>query len=138
MNFRYKFMQFMSGRYGSDETFFVLVALASVLAIINVFLRSMILQLIVYFIMFLAILRVFSRNVSARRQENVYTKKIIGKVRGYLELRQKRKFDYNHVYKKCPRCKSTLRLPRRKGKHTTVCPRCNHTFKVRVFKENYK
>lgn len=134
MNFRYRLMQFMSGRYGADETLFVLVGIAAALAIVNTFVRSMILQLIVYMIMFLAIFRAFSRNIYARRKENEFTKRMVDRVKSYNQKRRERQLDYTHIYKKCPHCKATLRLPKRKGKHTTVCPRCSHSFKVRVRK----
>ena len=135
MNFRYRFMQFMSGRYGSDETFFVLVVIASVLAMVNVVLRSAILQLIVYALTALALWRSLSRNLEARRAENRRVKTAVLKIKRSMEERKRRSFDTTHVYKKCPACKAVLRLPKKKGKHTTVCPKCSHKFKVRVFKE---
>ena len=135
MNFRYRLMQFLSGRYGTDETFFVLMISASVLAFINCFLHSSILQLIVYAIVFFAAFRTFSRNFEARRRENKKIKNIISSLRSAIQKRRHRHEDRNHIYKKCPNCHAVLRLPRRKGKHTTCCPRCNFSFKVRVFKE---
>ena len=135
MNFRYRLMQFMSGRYGSDETFFVLMGIACALAIVNSFLRNIFVQLIVYLIVALAIFRVFSRKFEARRRENRKVREIIAKLRKTAETRRQRKLDFTHIYKKCPKCKAVLRLPRRKGKHSTVCPRCNHSFSVRVFRD---
>ena len=128
-------MQFMSGRYGTDETMFVMVGIASVLAIINCFVHSLILQMIVYLIILLAFARSFSRNIAARRAENYKIKSLFNKIAMKSEEHRRRSADFTHVYKKCPHCKAVLRLPRRKGKHTTVCPRCNKTFKVRVFKD---
>lgn len=40
-----------------------------------------------------------------------------------------------HVYKKCPNCKAVLRLPRKKGKHGVVCPRCQKRFDVKILWE---
>ena len=134
MNFRYKLIQFLSGRYGIDETFFLIIGVSASLAIVNIFVRSIILQLIVYSLSFLAILRSFSRNFEARQKENAGVRRIYNTIRRNTELQRKRRMDYSHIYKKCPRCKAILRLPRRKGKHTTVCPKCNNKFKVRVFK----
>lgn len=134
MNFRYKLIQFLSGRYGIDETFFLIIGVSASLAIVNIFVRSIILQLIVYLLSFLAILRSFSRNFEARQKENAGVRRIYNTIRRNTELQRKRRMDYSHIYKKCPRCKAILRLPRRKGKHTTVCPKCNNKFKVRVFK----
>lgn len=133
MNFRYRLMQFMSGRYGADELFYVLFTISAVLAFLNIFIRSAILQIIVYLIMLVAVLRVLSRNYNARQRENRVVLSIINKIKSINNLRRERKADYTHIYKKCPYCKAVLRLPRKKGKHTTVCPRCNKSFTVRVF-----
>lgn len=133
MNFRYRLMQFMSGRYGADALFYVLFTVSAALAFVNIFVRSYILQMIVYLIIILALLRVFSRNFTARQRENRAVLVVINKARSIIGLRRQRRADYTHIYKKCPNCKAVLRLPRKKGKHTTVCPRCNKSFTVRVF-----
>lgn len=135
MNFRYKLLRFMSGRYGADALFYVLFALSATLAFANIFVRSVILQIIVYLIVLFAVLRVFSRNFPARQRENRVVLGVINKIKSIIGLRRQRHADYTHIYKKCPYCKAVLRLPRKKGKHTTVCPRCNKSFSVRVFKE---
>jgi len=60
MNFRYRLYQFMLGRYGVDELFIVLSAVSCVLAFTNCFVRSFVLQLVVYLVMLFAIFRVIS------------------------------------------------------------------------------
>ena len=35
-----------------------------------------------------------------------------------------------HIFRQCPYCSATLRLPRQKGKHTVKCPRCSKSFGV--------
>ena len=134
MNFRYKLMQFMSGRYGTDSLFYVLFTISATLSIINCFVRSMLLQFVVYIIVVYAIFRVMSRNIEARRRENQRFNNIKAKWLNKQRIRNQRRADYTHIYKKCPRCHAVLRLPRRKGRHTTVCPKCNKQFKVYVFK----
>ncbi len=134
MNFRYKLMQFMSGRYGVDGFFYALFAVASVLSIINCFARLMWLQFVVYAIIIYAFFRIMSRNIEARRRENQWFCGIKTKCIKRRNTYRQRKADYNHIYKKCPQCHAVLRLPRRKGRHTTVCPKCNKEFKVYVFK----
>ena len=134
MNFRYRIMKFMSGRYGIDGMFYALFGVASILAILNCFIRSHIIQMVVYAITFYAFFRVLSRNLEARRRENQWFNKIKTVCLDKCRVRRQRKMDYNHVYKKCPRCHAVLRLPRRKGRHTTVCPKCKNQFKVYVFK----
>lgn len=134
MNFRYKLMQFMSGRYGVDGLFYVLFSLSAALSVINCFVRSLVLQLVVYAVMVYALFRVFSRNLEARRRENRVLARLISKIKEKQNIHRQRRADCTHIYKKCPGCHAVLRLPRRKGKHTTVCPKCNKKFKVYVFK----
>lgn len=134
MNFRYKLMQFMSGRNGIDNLFYVLFAVAVVISIVNFFANSLILQIIIWIILGYAFFRVLSRNIEARRLENQAFNRAIMKFREKRNVHRQRKADYTHIYKKCPGCRAVLRLPRRKGKHTTVCPKCSQKFKVYVFK----
>ncbi len=134
MNIRYKIMQFMQGRYGIDTTFYVLFSLGAVLAIVNTFLRLFVIQLIVYAIIILAFLRAFSRNIEARRKENNIVSGFVFKISKYFKTAKERRADTSHIYKKCPHCKAVLRLPRKKGKHKTICPKCKNEFSVFVFK----
>lgn len=140
MNFRYKLMQFMSGRYGSDETFFVIFIAAVILSVANIFIRFVsvwlytAIQLIVYALIIFAIFRMFSRNIEKRRKENDWIKEKLGFLKRKKDFHDRKKADIMHIYKKCPACKAVLRLPRRVGIHTTVCPKCGKEFTVKVKK----
>ena len=69
--------------------------------------------------------RIFSRNIQKRRREN-------DRFCGFFKLIRNRFRDRKtHVYRKCPKCKAVLRLPKAKGKHTVVCPRCKERFGVK-------
>ncbi len=134
MNFKYKLMQFMSGRYGMDKLFYGIFAVAMVLSVINLFLMEWLLQLVIYGLIIYAFFRFFSRNIPARRKENEW---FLGKLNFFKQKRdfyKRQKNDTLHIYKKCPYCKAILRLPRRVGTHTTSCPRCNNSFTVKVKK----
>ena len=135
MNFRYRFMQFMSGRYGADNLFYVLLIFSMSLSVANCFLKSFVLQLFIYAAIIFAIFRYMSRNIEARRRENQAFRNAAQKLRQKREVYRQRRADYTHIYKKCPNCRAVLRLPRRKGKHTTVCPKCSKRFRVRVYKD---
>lgn len=135
MNFRYKLMRFMSGRYGIDMLFYILFAVAAVLSFANCFVRSVYLQLAVYIIVIYSFFRIFSRNTQARRRENEFITNFSQKLKSFFAVRRQRSADITHIYKKCPYCGAVLRLPRRKGRHITTCPRCGKSFKVRVFRE---
>ncbi len=134
MNFRYIIMQFMSGRYGTDELFYGIFIVSAIISFINIFLRSGIIQLLVYGLVIFALFRFFSRNLEARRKENAWFKDKIGILKRRRDFYNQKKADRFHVYRKCPQCKAILRLPRRLGVHKTVCPRCNKEFTVKVKK----
>ena len=134
MNFRYRIMQFMYGRYGVDKLFYGIMVLAMVVSFVNLFARSGILQLLVYALVGYALFRFLSRNTYARKKENDWFIDKLSFIKKQREVAEQRKRDTLHIYKKCPACKAVLRLPRRIGVHTTVCPRCGKEFKVKVRK----
>lgn len=75
-------------------------------------------------IVFYMLFRMFSKNIAKRRRENE-------KFTGFFKLRRNKWRDRKtHVYKKCPSCKAVLRLPKAKGQHNVVCPRCKNRFQV--------
>lgn len=134
MNFRYRLMQFMSGRYGTDALTNALLIFGAVVSFINIFLRSWIIQIFVYGVIIFAIYRVMSRNHEARRKENRFFNEKLNVFKSKIEIYKSQKNDKFHVYRKCPACKAVLKLPHRIGEHTTVCPRCGREFKVKVRK----
>lgn len=44
----------------------------------------------------------------------------------------KLKTDKDHCFRICPECMANIRLPKKKGKHTVVCPRCKCRFEVKI------
>lgn len=130
--FKSALYRMMYGRYGTDTLGKVLVVVYFVwiiaYAIISLWVDSVIYSL-VYVLVTVALLtlifgRMFSRNIEKRRRENQ-------KFCGFFKLRRNKFRDRKtHVYYKCPRCKAMLRLPRAKGKHIVVCPRCQNRFPV--------
>ena len=134
MNFRYRLMQFMSGRYGPDTLSNAIFILGAVISVLNMFIRSGIIQLLVYLLIMYGFFRMLSRNIEARRHENRWFCDKLSILKKRSEIYEQRKNDRFHVYKKCPVCKAVLRLPHRIGTHTTVCPRCGKEFKVKVRK----
>ena len=126
--------RFMYGRYGTDTLNKVLlwcyIGLILVQMIVIAFAPNaayanfafMILEWTLVLVIFF---RVMSRNIAKRRRENE-------RFTGYFKLmRNKRRDRKTHVYRRCPSCKVTLRLPKAKGKHTVVCPKCKNRFNVK-------
>lgn len=147
--FKEQFFRWMEGRYGlrglSDNMQILLVAVYFVLALINVFARSRIVGALELFILLYTLFRVLSKNIPARENENrlvtVWAYKCRETLRfqkGNAQVRKEkravqkeRRKDKEHIYRECPECGATLRLPRKKGKHTVACPRCGNTFGVK-------
>lgn len=134
MNFRYRLMQFMSGRYGVDNLSYALLIFSAFLSIINIIFRLWFLQILVYGLITYTFFRIFSRNFEARRSENIWFNNRFSSIKNKYKFYKQRKQDKFHIYKKCPFCKAILRLPHRIGTHKTICPRCNNEFSVKVKK----
>ena len=132
-SFKERLARFMMGRYGIDRLYYFLMAVCFILIVINIFVSSIWISLIETLLIGYAIYRVMSKNIYKRQQENEKFTKIADKPKKFLNLQKCKKRDKaTHVYKKCPSCKSNLRLPKEKGEHTVVCPCCKHRFSIKI------
>ena len=131
--FKSKLYRFMYGRYGTDTLgnvmLFTYIALLLIHTFVGFFWDNVWMDAAVWVISavlaFTVIYRMFSKNLTKRRKENE-------KFCGFFKLRKNKFRDRKtHVYRKCPDCKAVLRLPRAKGKHSVVCPRCKKRFTVK-------
>ncbi|MBQ8331288.1 MAG: hypothetical protein IJX94_02155 [Clostridia bacterium] len=135
--FKNKLYRFMYGRYGTDTLnkvyLGIYVAVVLIYSVVSLFITdpkiSAILTacylLLTLLLIVLIFFRMFSRNVAKRRRENET-------FCGFFRLLRNRFRDRKtHVYRKCPKCRAVLRLPKAKGKHTVVCPRCKERFRVK-------
>ena len=125
--------KFMYGRYGIDRLHNALLIAYLVLFVLNLFVRIPLFSLLSFACLIWAFFRVFSRNHAARRRENEVYLKLLGQVKAFFKLSWDRIRECRtHIYHKCPHCHATLRLPRRRGKHTVRCPRCGEYFDMNV------
>lgn len=128
-NLREKFARFMVGRYGSDELNRFLAMLTLVLIVINLFLRTNVMFILELACLILFYLRMFSRNINRRFQEN---QKYLHYQFQVTEAFRKWKFRFQESRKykifKCPNCGQKLRIPRGKGKISIRCRKCGHEF----------
>lgn len=132
-NFKDKFVRFMSGRYGIDQLYYGLMVAYLVLLVANAFIRSTIIDILMWTVLTWMIFRSFSRNVYQRRLENEKFLKIWNRIKAKCSLTIRRiKEIKTRRFRKCPHCKTMLRLPRKTGKHTVECPCCHYEFKVRI------
>lgn len=137
--FKNKIQRFFYGRYGGDTLnnvllgvylFIVLAYFIGSLFIPPAAVKVKLIVSLLYYVLTITLFilifyRMLSRNVIKRRREN-------DRFCGFFRLRKNKIRDRKtHVYRKCPNCRAVLRLPRAKGKHHVVCPRCKHRFEVK-------
>lgn len=132
-NLRYRFQEWMTGRYGADELNRLMMIGALVFFIASLFsgkvgwLRYMIIPGLVLVIF--ATIRQFSRNVYARSKERDAYLRIKQKITGFFKL-QKRMWSERktHRYYRCPKCHVAVRVPKGRGKIQITCPKCREKF----------
>lgn len=133
-----KIYRFMYGRYGFDELYKLSITIYFIVFIINLFIKNIILTYFELLLIIIIFYRSFSKKINKRKRENDIYLKVRKKIIKYLNLKKIIWKDRNSkYYKKCPKCKTILRLPLKKGKHTVNCPNCHHRFTVKV-KRNEK
>ena len=128
-----KISAFFRGRYGFDHLSYFLVILSLFFSILSVFFLRYVLNVLNFIIYLIVILRALSNNFVKRSNENRAFISFANDVKSFFSL-QKRIFKdrKTHVYRTCPECKVTIRLPKKKGKHTVRCPKCSHRFEVKI------
>lgn len=128
-SFRDKIMRFMQGRYGLDDLgrFLSYVVMAGI--IVNILLRSRILNLLVFAGLIYLYYRMMSKNFSRRYEENQKFLNLkyrfqANRNRGFAGQRTDRS---SRIFK-CPSCGQKVRVPRGKGKISIHCPKCSTDF----------
>lgn len=106
-----------SGCYGNDKLNTVIIYTDVALCVLNIFLHSAVVGLVLWILWGIAIFRMFSKNTYKRYQENSR----------YLLLLERMK-DRDNRYYSCPKCRQTVRVPRGRGKIAITCPRCAERF----------
>ena len=130
--FRQKFQNFMMGRYGMDQLNLFMTILALVLTLLAGITGWGILSTVGTVLLVVTIFRSYSRNISARYQENVkfmpYWQKMMTlwyRLKQWFRQKQQQWKDRKtHRYFSCPNCHQTLRVPKGKGKIKISCPKC--------------
>ena len=124
-----KFRRFMIGRYGTDELSKFMVTVAVILWVLNIFSDSRFFYSWGMLLLILAYVRMFSKNIHKRYQENQKYLEIKAKVlnRFRKEKSNMEQRKTHHIYK-CPTCKQKIRIPRGKGRICITCPKCKTEF----------
>lgn len=124
-----RMQRFMAGRYGNDQLnqFIFIVAIISM--VLEIITRQSLFYTLTLVLLILAYVRVFSRNINKRYEENM---KFLQKKDAILNKFRKQKYyaaqrrNY-HIYT-CPQCKQRIRIPKGKGKISITCPKCRTSF----------
>lgn len=129
---REKLAKLMYGRYGVDQLGRAMLIFALVLCVLSLFVPRRLSGIIYYISLILIILmyiRMFSKNIQKRYQENnkylSLKASFLGKFQREKEIFSQRRFY--HFYR-CPRCRQRIRIPRGKGRIEIRCPKCSQTF----------
>ena len=137
MNFIYKLQRFMQGRYGTDDLYKFLFILYLILFTINIFLNSIVLTILQVLIIIVTFYRILSKKIYKRRKENEIYLKIKKKILNPFNNIKRNIKDKTHIYKKCNKCKTTLKLPTpmKRGIKIAKCPSCGKRIKMLVLKK---
>lgn len=116
----------MKNRYGIDELHNFMFKIYLILFIVNIFLKSSIINFFELILIIIIFYRFLSKNINARRKENMW----------FLNLKNKSVYKEDYILKKCPKCKKQLKLPipYKKGIKSVICPKCNKKFRMLVLK----
>lgn len=130
-----KFANFMKDRYGIDNLYIFLFTLYFILIIINMFINSFILTILELIIVIIMFYRMFSKNRYKRSREEEAYLKIRDNIKSFFKKNKYK--DKDHVYKKCSKCKTTIRLPLPSsiGFKYVTCPKCKNKFKTLVLRK---
>lgn len=133
MYFRNKVAKYMEGRNGIDTICYAAFAAYFILAFINAFFNLSIIRTAMTLIAVYIVFRIMSKNLAKRRSENAWFMRIISQIKSHgRQLAVRCKEIKTHRYRRCPHCKVMLRLPRKKGSHTVICPRCKERFDLKI------
>ena len=124
-----RMQRFMAGRYGNDQLNQFIFIMAIISMVLEIITRQSLFYTLTLVLLILAYVRVFSRNINKRYEENMkfLQKKdaILNKFRRQkYYAAQRRNF---HIYT-CPQCKQKIRIPKGKGKIGITCPKCRTSF----------
>ena len=117
--------RFLQGRYGMDQLGQALFVVYLAFFVLNIVTRNSIFYTLGFIVVIFFLYRCLSRNFEARQKENNYYMDQYNKAARFFRLQKRKWQDRNtHVYRKCPYCHTTIRLPKVKGKHGTSCQKC--------------
>lgn len=120
-----KMQSFMYGRYGYDELSQFLSKTALLCVIVGLFAYPGFFCGLAMALYLVTMFRMYSKNIMKRKQERDAYLRRTQPLRDWQAL-QKRKFNdrKTHKFYRCSQCKTSLRVPKGKGKIKIHCPKC--------------
>ncbi len=152
-NLNDKLGNFMVGRNGPDTLSRWALGAAIVVILIGTFVPSLILTMLSYALLFYSIYRMFSKNVTARRQKNEKFQAFLARFKGgrntgggtsgsasstgrsanasstassSAQTKKPPAPDKAKVRFTCDNCGQSLSVPKGRGKLKVTCPSCHH------------
>ena len=115
----------MYGRYGYDELSQFLSKTALLCVIVGLFAYPGFFCGLAMALYLVTMFRMYSKNIMKRKQERDAYLRRTQPLRDWRAL-QKRKFNdrKTHKFYRCSQCKTSLRVPKGKGKIKIHCPKC--------------
>lgn len=120
--------QFMAGRYGNDQLNLALMISGCVLTFFLSLFDIAYVRYLGLLPYILAAVRMLSKDITRRQQENLKFLKISAPWRQFIIKKVRQFQDKDHRYYQCPQCHQTLRVPKGRGKIKISCPFCNKEF----------
>lgn len=119
----------MQGRNGSDQLNLFLLICIFILWIVELWVPSLALSVIIWALLIWSFFRMFSRNVTARRNENYKFCAWLYRTRAWFAgIPQRFRERKQYKYFRCPNCSQKVRVPRNLGRVKVTCPRCGEKF----------
>lgn len=112
-----------------DELNRFLIIIDIILIIVSIFIKAFLLDLFKFIFLGLIIFRIASKNKIQRQKENkIYLKIVNTLTKPFKNIVRNFKDRKTYVYKKCSKCKTTLKLPlpNKRGINHAKCPECDN------------
>ena len=122
---------FMDNRNGNDNLNRFLSVVTLIMLVVSIVTKGTVSTVFFYIavgILICEIIRMMSRNLSARQAENEKYLEIKDNILNFRSTKKTERSDRTHIYFKCPDCKKQLRVPKGKGKIEVRCPKCGRRF----------
>lgn len=112
-----------------DELNRFLIIIDIILIIVSIFIKAFLLDLSKFIFLGLIVFRLTSKNKIQRQKENkIYLKIVNTLTKPFKNIVRNFKDRKTHVYKKCSKCKTVLKLPlpNTRGINHAKCPECSN------------